>query len=59
MKLRDAYYSDSTDPEVIRRENIALMSDLNFGDSVLKAVKLQVNANGRKKNTFYLRYAPV
>lgn len=55
-KLRAAYYSGSTDANVIRDENIALMSDLNFGDSVLKALKLQVEANGDKKKTYLLRY---
>lgn len=54
--LRAAYYSGSRDIETIRKENIALMSDLNFNDSVLTALKLQVEANRRKKNTFFLRY---
>lgn len=55
-KLRAAYYSGSTDPLIISRENIALMSDLNFNWSVLKALKLQSDANGEQKKTFFLRY---
>ncbi|KAJ6639602.1 Cholinesterase [Pseudolycoriella hygida] len=50
-KLRAAYYSGSADAKVIAKENIALMSDLNFGDSVLKAMTLQADANGDKKKT--------
>lgn len=55
-KLRYAYYSGASDLATISRENIALMSDLNFGDSVLKAVKHQADANQGKKNTFFFRY---
>lgn len=56
MKLRTAFYSGSTNPKTIIRENIALMSDLNFNYIVLKSVRLQANANGKKKKTFFLRY---
>lgn len=55
-KLRAAYYSGSTDPDVIKRENIALMSDLNFSDSVLKTLKLQARANGGDRSTYFFRW---
>ncbi|XP_037033649.1 venom carboxylesterase-6-like [Bradysia coprophila] len=55
-ELRGAYYSGGTDPNTIMKENIALMSDLNFNYSVLKSVKLQAFANGDQRNTFFLRF---
>lgn len=60
-KLRAAYFSSTTSVESIKSANIALMSDLTFTDSILKAVILQagVNTNGpvksQYKNTFIFR----
>lgn len=58
-KLRTAYFSGTKDINLIRRENIAFMSDLNFVDSVLKTVVLQTKANNNQenqsKNTFLFR----
>lgn len=56
-KLRAAYYSGKTDLFTVSHENIALMSDLNFRDSVLKSVKLQADANDGRKNIFLFRYS--
>lgn len=60
-KLRTAYFSDTTTVDAIRLANIALMSDLKFQDSILKAAALQGNANSKAsdsngpKNTFVYR----
>lgn len=50
-KLRIAYFSNKTDIDAIKRANIALLSDANFGDSVIKAVVLQTIANNNNKNS--------
>lgn len=61
-KLREAYFPDSSDKKAIRDQNLALMSDLVFCDSILKAVVLQTNANrkithqNQHKNTFLFRF---
>lgn len=55
-KLREAYFSNATDIDAIRRANIALMSDLNFRDSILKTVIQQTISNRHhQKNTFLFR----
>lgn len=61
-KLRASYYLNTSSAEAIKSANIALMSDLTFNDSILKAVVLQtgVNTNSsnakKNKNTFLFRY---
>lgn len=60
--LRDAYFSDVTNVTAVGNANIALMSDLAFSDSMIKAAVLQAEANtnrtlqkSQQKNTFLLR----
>lgn len=53
--LREAYYSDKDDRNATIKANIALMSDLNFADSVLKTVKSQLRANQDTKAIYYMR----
>lgn len=61
-KLRTAYYSNTTSVEAIKSSNTALMSDLTFNDSILKAVVLQTGVNmndtdmGKYKKTFLFRF---
>lgn len=61
LALKEAYFSDATDENTIKHRNIGLLSDLNFGYSILKTAALQAkintNAIDRKahKNTFLLR----
>lgn len=60
-KLQGAYFSDTVSGDAMIRENINLMSDMYFGDSVLKAVTLQTKANNndtdnsKHKNTLLFR----
>ena len=63
-KLRNEYYRNETNEtnETIIAANVDLMSDLVFGDSVIKAVVLQtiantngIRQNGQQKNTFLYR----
>lgn len=60
--LSKAYYPNITNTSAVESGNIDLMSDIMFGDSILKAVILQANANnkgvdkGGQKKTFLLRY---
>lgn len=58
--LRDAYFPGMIDADAIKRGNVDLISDLNFGYSVLKAVILQSSVNNNatelnQKNTFLFR----
>ena len=60
--LRNEYYRNETNETAIKNANIALMSDIVFGYSILKAVGLQaiantnsVRQNGQHKNTFLFR----
>lgn len=60
--LREVYYSDADNIDAIKSANIAVMSDLTFDDSIIKAVLLQAIANNNKstaesepKNTFLFR----
>ncbi|XP_031639929.1 esterase B1-like [Contarinia nasturtii] len=58
--LKKTYYNETSDPDVIKSQNIALLSDLNFGYGILKAVQYQVKANNKensKKNTFMYRFS--
>lgn len=61
-KLKVAYYSNVSDVNSIIDANIALMTDLNFADTILKNVALQADANTRAadknqhKNTFFVRW---
>ncbi|XP_055325786.1 esterase B1-like [Sitodiplosis mosellana] len=57
--LKDAYFDDTTNADAIKRGNIALLSDSNFGYGILKAARYQVIANnkGTPKNTFLLRFS--
>lgn len=55
-KLRLAYFSNATTADAINRANLALMSDLEITDGVLKAMALQANANSGQKNTFLFRF---
>ncbi|XP_055312058.1 esterase B1-like isoform X2 [Sitodiplosis mosellana] len=57
--LKDAYFNDTTNADAIKRGNIALLSDSNFGYGILKAARYQVIANnkGTPKNTFLLRFS--
>lgn len=50
-KLRLAYFTDTNSIDAIRRGNVALMSDLEFSDGILKATVLQAKANANNKNT--------
>lgn len=59
-KLSNAYFSHLDTEDAIQRGNTDLISDLNFGYSVLKAVAAQTylnnnSASENKKNTFLLR----
>lgn len=59
-QLRDVYFPDITNTDAVKRGNVDLISDLNFGYGVLKAAILQtsVNNNGtasENKNTFLFR----
>lgn len=60
--LRNTYYSRADSVDAIKHANIALMSDLSFDDSVIKAALLQGIANNNNstarsdhKNTFLFR----
>ncbi|XP_055312060.1 uncharacterized protein LOC129574291 [Sitodiplosis mosellana] len=57
--LKDAYFDDTTNADAIKRGNIALLSESNFGYGTLKAARYQVIANnkGTPKNTFLLRFS--
>lgn len=61
MKLNHAYFANASNIDSIKRANIALMSELNIADSVLKTVILQTMSNCReytdnqRKNTFFFR----
>lgn len=55
-KLRLAYFSNATTTDAINRANLALMSDLEIADGILKAVALQANANNGRKKTFLFRF---
>lgn len=60
-KLRLAYFSNVTSFDQVRRQNIALMTDINFRDSVIKNVVLQSIANNKNadqaqnRNTFMIQ----
>lgn len=61
--LREVYFSHADNDNATKRANIAVMSDLSFGDSVIKAVLLQAIANNNNntvasdhKKTFLFRY---
>lgn len=59
--LRKAYFQDTSNIEAIKQGNIALLSDLNFGYGIIKAVTLQAKANNKdaeannRRNTFMSR----
>lgn len=56
--LRTDYYTDTTNANSIKNANIDLMSDLVFGDSILKGVILQANANANgfgEASTYFFR----
>jgi len=55
-KLRKAYFSNVTDETSIIYANINLMSDINFGYSIAKHFKLQMNANNKQqqKKTYFM-----
>lgn len=61
--LRDAYFSKVTDFDGIKRANIALLSDINFVDGIIKLAKYQTIINNahsdasQRKNTFIYRYS--
>lgn len=44
-KLRDAYFHDGIHGDAIPRQNINVMSDMYFGDSILHALVLQTKVN--------------
>ena len=56
--LKDAYFNDTSSADAIKRGNIGLLSDLNFGYGILKAARYQVMANNKEipKNTYILRF---
>lgn len=61
-KLRLAYFPDTANIDAIKYGNIALMSDFEFSDGILKAAALQADANSKNvdknkgpKNTFLYR----
>lgn len=60
--LRKAYFLNTTQVNAIRRQNIALMSDLFFTNGILRTIMRQANANnkddnspGRERNTYFFR----
>lgn len=58
-KLRIAYFPDTTNIKAIRRQNIALESDLVISDSIIKLFTLQANSNNgdnQHYNTFLFRF---
>ncbi|XP_031623525.1 esterase B1-like [Contarinia nasturtii] len=58
--LKNAYFNDTSNIDAIKRGNIALLSDMNFGYNILKAVQYQVKANNKgntKRNTFLQRFS--
>lgn len=61
-KLRDAYFHDEIHGDAIPRQNINVMSDMYFGDSILHALVLQAKVNSRDsdktkhKNVFLFRW---
>lgn len=55
-KLRNVYFTNTTSVDAIQHGNIALLSDMYFGDSTVKATILQTKANNNeRKNTFLMR----
>lgn len=60
-KLRKVYFPNIIDGDVIECENFHLLTDIRFGDSIVKTVEIQTNINnkgaatGDSKNTFLLR----
>lgn len=57
QKLRNVYFTNTTNVDAIQGGNIALLTDMYFGDSTLKATVHQANANNNEgKNTFLMRY---
>lgn len=60
--LRRAYLYDTSNATMIKRGNIALLSDMNFGFGIIKGVARQAKANNkgdnlnRHRNTFFLRF---
>lgn len=60
-KLRNAYYSNVTNSDVIKRTNADLLSDAFFNYKKIEATAFQANANQKatseieRKNTFLFR----
>lgn len=58
--LRKSYFPNAADATETKRRNIALMTDLGFVDSILKATILQTIANtkngGKNRKTFLFRF---
>lgn len=60
-KLRDAYFTNTTNVDAIRSKNIALISDLHMTNAVLKTIALHANISkygtdkNLQKNTFFYR----
>lgn len=56
--LKEAYFNDTSNINAIKRQNIDLLSDMNFAYGILKAAQYQVEVNnkGTPKNTFVLRF---
>lgn len=59
--LTSAYFTNLSNPDVVRQENIFFVSDLNVGYTVVKGAVLQTNANHNgaclndRKNVFLFR----
>lgn len=59
--LKAAYFSNLSNPETVKHDNIFFVSDLNIGYSVVKSTILQTNANynsackSDRKNVFVFR----
>lgn len=43
--LKKTYFTNLTDPDTLKQQNLAFISDLNIGYSVVKATILQTKAN--------------
>lgn len=49
--LQDAYFRNTSDGDEIIRQNINVMSDMYFGDSILQALVHQTKANNKDSDT--------
>lgn len=60
-KLRNAYFSNATNIEAIKRANADLLSDSMLNYDTIKSIEFQAKANQRaisengRKNTFFFR----